>query len=104
MVQSEDWQREDVIGGWGNDNVLFIREHGWKLIRRPDSQDKLYNLTEHPGEQDNVVDEFREQERRLQRKLHKHMQLVRSTDDESVERPELDEEVKDRLRRLGYIE
>lgn len=106
MVQGDEWQREDVIGGWSSDdsNTLVVREHDWKLIRRPDSRDELYNLTEDPGEQDNVVDEFPEQERRLQKKLDEHMQLVRSTDDESVERPELDEEAKDRLRRLGYIE
>jgi arylsulfatase A-like enzyme len=106
LVFDDQWPREDVIGGWGDedDRNLVVREREWKLIRRPDGRDELYDLAEDPDERHNVVDDHPDQRRRLDRKLDRHLQLVESTHDDSVERPDMDEEVKQRLRRLGYKE
>ncbi|MFB6298526.1 MAG: sulfatase [Salinirussus sp.] len=106
LVRDGVWDREEIVGGWGDedDRHLVVREREWKLIRRPDTRDELYHLTEDPEEKHNVVEEFPDQERRLQRKIDEHLDLVRATGDESVERPDMDEDVKERLRRLGYSE
>jgi arylsulfatase A-like enzyme len=106
LMREDEWPRKEIIGGWDNEegDTLVVREHDWKLIRRPEETNELYHLADDPGEQDNVVDEFPEQERRLQKKLDEHMELVRATDDETVERPDMDEDLKERLRRLGYSE
>lgn len=100
------WNREAVIGGRRVDGNEFysVREHEWKLIERAKESDELYHLSDDPAEKDNVLGEFPVHERRLRDKIDHHRQLVRSTEDESVERPEMSDEVKERLRRLGYKE
>jgi len=107
LVFEGEWEREDVIGGWssGDDKHLRVREQDWKLIERPDgTNDELYDLANDLEEQENVIDEYPSKERRLRQKLDRHRQLVESTEDDSVERPDMNEDVKERLRRLGYKE
>ena len=107
LVESGHWPREDVIGGWDNgegDRTIGVREQDWKLIRRPDGNHELYHLATDPGEQVNVIEDHPEQVRRLERKLTAHLDRVAETREDDVERPDIGEEVKDRLRRLGYDE
>lgn len=107
LVENGHWPREDVIGGWDNgegDRTIAVREQDWKLIRRPDGNHELYHLATDPGEQENVIEDNPEQVRRLERKLDAHLGKVAETREDDVERPDIGEEVKDRLRRLGYDE
>jgi arylsulfatase A-like enzyme len=106
LVFEGEWPREDVKGGWSADegDHYVVRERDWKLIERPTGGDELYDLAEDPAEQANVLGDNPDVERHLRGKLDRHRQLVRSTADESVERPDMSEDVKERLRRLGYTE
>jgi arylsulfatase A-like enzyme len=106
LVSKDEWPREYIAGGWGasENKDYVIRENEWKLIKRPDARNELYNLSEDPSEQQNVVDDYPEQRSRLDHKLKRHLQQVEETNDDSVKRPDIDEEAKERLRRLGYQE
>ena len=106
IVFNGEWPREEIIGGWSNnggDNIV-IRERDWKLIEFADDEDQLYDLDADPEEKENLTGKRTTQERRLQEKIDRHRQLVRSTEDEDVQRPDMTEDVKERLRRLGYKE
>lgn len=106
LVFDGEWPREDVKGGWSPDggDHLVVREADWKLIERPGGADELYDLANDSEEQTSVLGDRPDVERRLREKLDRHRQLIRSTEDESVERPDMSEDVKERLRRLGYKE
>jgi arylsulfatase A-like enzyme len=106
LVSKDEWPREYIAGGWGasENKDYVIRENEWKLIKRPDAGNELYHLSEDPSEQQNVVDDYPEQRSRLNHKLKRHLQQVEETNDDSVKRPDIDEEAKERLRRLGYQE
>jgi arylsulfatase A-like enzyme len=106
LVVGRKWDREEVIGGWTTDegDHLVVRERDWKLLTHPDREDELFDLAADPAEQTNLIGERPAEERRLREKLDRHRQLVNSTEDEDVERPDMDEDVKERLRRLGYAE
>lgn len=106
LVFENKWPREYVAGGWGDpdDRNLVIRENEWKFIRRADGRNELYRLSEDSAEQQNVIDTYPDQRDRLNRKLNRHLKRVEATGDGSVNRPDIDEEAKKRLRRLGYQE
>ena len=106
LVFEDEWPREYVAGGWGDpgEKDQVIREAEWKFINRADGQDELYHLNEDPGEQQNIIDDYPEQRNRLDHKLKNHLQDVEATNNESIDRPEINEEAKERLRRLGYQE
>lgn len=107
LVFEDEWNRDHVIGGWEPEDGehLHIREQEWKLIQHPvGKKDELYHLTEDPSEHENVLESFPKEATRLGEKLEKHRELVDATNDESVERPDMGEDVKERLRRLGYQE
>ena len=107
LVFDGDWERTDVIGGYrdrdGTEHIR-VREMDWKLITHEDGPDELYHLATDPEERTNVIHEYPEEERRLRDRLGEHRRLVEATASESLERPDMDEEVKERLRRLGYKE
>jgi len=108
LVVDGEWDRTDITGGYhdsdGNEHIR-VREADWKLVRHGDDEaDELYNLDADPGEQTNVIDSHPEQVRRLEKELDTHRRLVESTQTDDVERPDMDEDVKERLRRLGYNE
>lgn len=106
LVFDGEWPREDVLGGWSSeegDNYV-VRERDWKLITHPNGDEELYDLDSDPEETENLIGQRRSEERRLREKLDRHRQRIRSTEDEDVERPDMTEDVKERLRRLGYKE
>lgn len=108
LVANGEWDRTEVLGGYRDndgDEHIRVRDAEWKLIVHGDNEaDQLYNLNKDPGEQTNVIESHPEQERRLRKKLDTHRQLVESTRTDDVERPDVNEDVKERLRRLGYDE
>jgi len=106
LVFDGEWDRTEVVGGYRNDEGehVRVRERDWKLVVHSDEPDALYDLAEDPGEQHNVIDDHPEEAARLREKVDDHRRLVASTRSGDVERPEMDEDVKERLRRLGYQE
>lgn len=104
LVGDGTWEREDVIGGLGIDGEeeYAVRTPEWKYIWREASEDSLYDLETDPGERHDVLDEHPEVVERLRERLDEHLERVRRTgEDVDVE---MNEEVKERLRRLGYKE
>lgn len=107
LVSGGSWPREDVRGGWVNndgDRTVAVREVEWKLIERPDGTLELYDLTADPAEQANVASENPQTVERLETKIDDHLGQVAESHDDGVERPDVGEDVKERLRRLGYDE
>jgi arylsulfatase A-like enzyme len=108
LVFDGEWDRDDILGGYHDSDGyehIRVRDSGWKLVAHEDDEaDELYDLTDDPGEQANVIEEYPAQERRLRKRLADHRQLVEATRADDVERPDMDEDVKERLRRLGYNE
>jgi len=107
LVFEDDWDRTGVFGGYDEDDVndhYHVRTEEWNLIEHTNEPDKLYHLTEDPGEQENVIEEYPKVVSELRDKLDDHRQLVKSTDRDDIVRPDINEEAKARLRRLGYKE
>ncbi|MDS0281736.1 sulfatase [Haloarcula onubensis] len=107
LVFDGEWDRTAVFGSYedGNDELhSHIRTAEWNLAVHEHDEDELYHLTEDPGEQENVVGQFPEDEAELRDRLDDHRQLVKSTERDDIVRPDMNEDVKERLRRLGYNE
>lgn len=98
-----DWPRTEVIGGHGDlDGPYGCRTARWKFIWEADEPSLLFDLEADPGEQENVAADHPDVVTELRERIEDHRQRVRRTD-EDVD-VEMDEEVKERLRRLGYAE
>ncbi|WP_226012968.1 sulfatase [Halomicrobium salinisoli] len=106
LVESGDWPREEVFGGWNDEDGTnyVVREPDWKFIQFSDGREELYYLPDDPDERDNLVDERADERSRLDGKLDDHRSRIQRTSDEGVARPDVNEDVKERLRRLGYDE
>lgn len=107
LVSQGDWPRDAVLGGWIDDDgrrTVAVRERDWKLVRRPDGSHELYDMQADPDEQRDVAESNPEQVRRLGERIDKHLSAVERTRDDTVERPDVGDDVKERLRRLGYDE
>jgi len=105
LVDGEEWPREYVIGDWSDregEERFGYCDDNWKFIRR-DSGEELYYLPDDPGEHDNVIGEYPEVIQRLGAKIDEHERAIANTTDEQVT-VDMDEDVKDRLRDLGYKE
>ncbi|MFQ3294653.1 MAG: arylsulfatase A-like enzyme [Natrialbaceae archaeon] len=104
LVGEGEWERDDVIGGIGIDGEekYAVRTPAWKYIWREESEDTLYDLEADSEEQHDVLDANPDVVADLQARLEEHQERVRRTE-EDVD-VEMDEEVKERLRRLGYKE
>jgi arylsulfatase A-like enzyme len=107
LVFEGRWERTDVVGGHRDGDGqehLRVREPDWKLIVHEDGPDQLFDLENDPDEKTNVIDDHPEEAARLRDRLDEHRRLVASTSETDVERPDVGEDVKERLRRLGYDE
>lgn len=105
LINDRDWPREQVIGDWSdreNEERFGFRDLGWKFIVR-DSGEELYDLSEDPDEQNNVVTEYPQVVERITAEIDEHRRAISATTDEQVT-VEMDENVKTRLRDLGYKE
>jgi arylsulfatase A-like enzyme len=108
LVFEGQWDRSEILGGYGyeDDKVLMYRDTQWKFISRAgDVGDELYNLDKDPGETRNVIDQRPSIVSRISEHLGQYEEKIRATNkDAEREEVEMDEEVKERLRRLGYQE
>jgi arylsulfatase A-like enzyme len=71
-----DVHREIIITGYHEAADRCVRDHVWSFVQRPeDEPDELYNLTEDPREQVNLIDEHPEEARRLARAFGSYFRL-----------------------------
>jgi len=105
LLDGESWPRTHVIGDWSDRDGEFrygYRDTEWKFVRR-DSGEELYYLPDDPKERQNLIDEKPDAAKRLGAKIDEHERAIAATTSEQVE-VEMDEDVKSRLRDLGYKE
>lgn len=105
IIEGEEWPREYVIGDWSDresESRYAYRDTEWKFVRRG-SGEELYYLPDDPGEHTNVIDEYPNVAEHLSGMIDDHEQAIAATTDKQVT-VDMDEDVKDRLRDLGYKE
>ena len=106
VVFRDRWDRTEVIGAWGMEDTRYVyRDDRWKYIEWDDGERELYDVTTDPEEKANVVDEEANAEvvERLGNRMDAHRRDIRRTDT-GVGSVQRDEDVRERLRRLGYDE
>lgn len=107
-LYNEDWSRRFVLGDWSPDGQgdgerrYAYRDREWKFIQRED-REELYDLFDDPDEQENVVDEYPEVAAELRDKINEHEREIDATS-ENLGDVHMDDEVRQRLRDLGYAE
>jgi arylsulfatase A-like enzyme len=106
LVRDGVWDRTSVMGGLGDrieDASFMYRDTEWKYIENVDGSTELYDLVADPGEQQNVAHDHEDVTATLSGKLSEHRRAVERTNVDLTE-VEMEEEVRERLRRLGYDE
>lgn len=106
LLEDDSWDRTEILGDWAadmdGDRRYAYRDHEWKYIQRPRGEE-LYDLTEDPNEQENLIDEEPPILDDLRAAIDRHEEEIDQTRVD-VETVEMDEEVKQQLRDLGYQE
>lgn len=111
-----DWSRDHVIAEWqdgssGERNVGY-RNHEWTYIYRenghhpeyPEAEAReLYYLPDDPGQTRNVASKHPDVVERLQAVVEAHIERVEATESD-IQEVNVDAEVRQRLRDLGYQE
>jgi arylsulfatase len=82
-------------------NEACVRMDKWKYISRGHGKEELYNLENDPGEGDNIA--FKEPKTTKKMKAYLRDYLTTEMED-SIKKLELDEDLKGRLKALGYID
>lgn len=105
IVENDEWPREYVIGDWSDregEERFGYRDAEWKFVRR-DSGEELYYLPDDPDEHNNVLNEHPDMAEQLSAKIDDHQRAIAATTDEQVS-VDIDENIKQQLRDLGYKE
>ena len=104
----EEPEEEDsvVLSEWPGGGARAVQQGRWKLIVGADGEQELYDLIDDPTEQRNLIDRETHHAHRLRRLLSRMMQdndrlLRQASPGESLE---LDDEVREQLEALGYLE
>lgn len=103
IIDGDEWNREHVIGGFAphEEPIFTYRSSQWRFISRPDGTEELYNVQDDPKEQHNVIGEHPTVEAEIREDLKTHREIVSS---DGWINAEMDEEIRQRLRNLGYKE
>jgi arylsulfatase A-like enzyme len=107
LLDGDEWPRTQVLGDWASnpgegDRRFACRTRDWKYIRRSEGEE-LYDLQADPGEQENRIDAAPAVLAELRQAVDDHEAAIEETMVD-VETVEMDDEVKARLRDLGYKE
>jgi arylsulfatase A-like enzyme len=88
-----------------SDGSVMVSDGSWKLLADADGEPReLYDLTTDEGETENALDAELAVTDRLQTTLEAHLQAVDETERHETATAEIDEETRERLDRLGYVE
>jgi len=109
-IHEGQWPRESVLGDWSpdgrgeDDRRYAYRDLEWKYIRREeDDSEELFHLPEDPRERENLIEERSDAAEELRAAVDEHARRVDATG-EDLGDVQMDEEVKEQLRDLGYAE
>jgi len=101
------WTRSEIIAEWADtdtdDRRFAVRTTDWKYVREENGDEQLYNLSADPEETKDIAAETPDVLSDFQEMIDDHLAML----DESREdlgNVEMDEEVRQRLRDLGYQE
>ena len=101
-----EWEREAILGDWmatDRDIERFAyRSHDWKFIEYEDGAE-LYDLEVDPAERENIADERSEIVAHCRDAIEDHKRRIQQTETD-IGDVEMEEDVKERLRQLGYKE
>jgi arylsulfatase A-like enzyme len=105
VASGERWERDAILGDDqnGEDHDYMYRDREWKYIERDDGTKELYRLAADPDEQHNVVADHEDLVAQFAGRVSEHRREVERTNVDLTE-VEMEEEVRERLRRLGYDE
>ena len=105
LVNEGEWKRKNIMGGSGSvkERRSVYRDHRWKYIRENSGREKLYDLNENPGEEENIAEENPEITTKLRKEVEEYEEKVDRKQAEA-DKVEVGEDVKERLRMLGYDE
>jgi arylsulfatase A-like enzyme len=100
-------ERDSVIAEWADldtgDRRFALRTADWKYIRDEHGEEQLFDLDADPGETENLADSQRDVLGDLRDRIDRHETRVDETAGD-MRAVEMDEQVRQRLRDLGYQE
>jgi arylsulfatase A-like enzyme len=100
-----EWERSEVLGtkdDGAEGRVFAYRDHDWKYITRP-ARTELYDLAADSGERSDVSGEHRSVVERAETSIDALRELIEATNVD-LDEVEMTEDVRQRLRDLGYQE
>ncbi|WP_136715457.1 sulfatase [Halorientalis salina] len=104
LAPGSDHDRNRVIAEWADydedDRRFGLRTTDWKYVRMEDGEERLFDLTDDPDETRNVAGDYPDVRADFAEQINDHAQRVGT---EAVT-AEMDEQVAQRLRDLGYQE
>ncbi|GAA0672939.1 sulfatase [Natronoarchaeum mannanilyticum] len=109
LASMDEHDRDAVIAEWADtsddsdDRRFAVRTEDWKLARLENGTERLFDLSADPDERTNLVTDEPEAAARLCDRLDDHEQLLAASGGEMAS-VSMDEDVKERLRDLGYQE
>jgi len=109
LTSIDDHSRDAVIAEWADtgddadDRRFAVRTDDWKLVRLEDGTERLFDLAADPDERTNLIADAPDAADRLRDRLADHEQLLAASGGEMAS-VSMDEDVKERLRDLGYQE
>ena len=109
------WQQDGEYGAdlaigerWREDShIIAVRAYPFKLIWNSNlpTEPMLFNLEDDPGEKNDLREQNPDKVAELMQEVDAHLQRMNETmPDTASSEPDLDAEMLDRLRGLGYME
>ena len=106
---ADDFSRSDVVAEWADTDPeadarrFAIRSADWKYVRMEGGAERLFDLTADPEERTNLVDDEPAVAADFRGRLEAHRERLAAADGD-VGTVEMDDDVAERLRLLGYQE
>jgi arylsulfatase A-like enzyme len=104
VAQNDNYDRKHVIAEWADyeemDRRYCLRTPEWKYVRMEDEAERLFNLKTDPEETSNIVEEEPKKLSDFRKVIDEHTGRV---DSRTID-AEMDDDIRQRLRDLGYQE
>jgi arylsulfatase A-like enzyme len=102
LVEDAEWERECVIGdshgSQGDPTGFLYRDKDWKYLTGPE---RIYRLENDTEEKENIVDQAPPILSEIRSKIENRRRMIKETSMD-IDEVEMDEEVTERLEKLGY--
>ena len=104
LIENGEWSRDHVIGDWGGSegkpDRIFYRDKDWKYMNNQEDE-KIYHLETDPAEKDDIISQDPAILSEIRGKIEAHRKQVTETSMD-IDEVEMDDEVEERLEKLGY--